>query len=145
MTIRRLDHVSINVNDLSAAKEFFADLGFEVTAEWEAEGEWLDGVVGLKGVKTACIALRAAEGPSWIELVKYISPADETVIQQTFANTLGFRHICLTVEDIETIVSNLKKKGTELFSEIQQYEESYKLCYVRGPEGLILELAEEIK
>jgi catechol 2,3-dioxygenase-like lactoylglutathione lyase family enzyme len=85
------------------------------------------------------------DGQTWIELVKFYTPSDEKDIQQPFANTLGIRHICFAVEDIEAIVAKLKKKGTEIFSEIQQYEESYKLCYVRGPEGIILELAEKIR
>jgi catechol 2,3-dioxygenase-like lactoylglutathione lyase family enzyme len=85
------------------------------------------------------------DGQAWIELVKFYTPSDEKDIQQPFANTLGIRHICFAVEDIEAIVAKLKKKGTEIFSEIQQYEKSYKLCYVRGPEGIILELAEKIR
>ncbi|MEY2196644.1 VOC family protein, partial [Neobacillus sp. BF23-41] len=96
-------------------------------------------------VKTACVGLGMPDGQAWIELVKFYSPSDEKDIQQPFANTLGIRHICFAVEDIEAIVAKLKKKGTEIFSEIQQYEESYKLCYVRGPEGIILELAEKIR
>lgn len=144
MKTYRMDHISINVNDLSAATDFFADLGLELKGEWVSEGEWLDRIVGLSGVKTACAALSAPDGQTWLELVKYHSPADEKGIQPTFANTLGFRHICLAVEDIEGIVAKLKKKGTEIFSEVQQYEESYKLCYVRGPEGVILELAERM-
>ena len=93
----------------------------------------------------ACAGLGTPDGQTWIELIKFYSPSDEKGIQQSFANTLGIRHIAFTIEDIEAVVNNLKKKGTEIFSEIQQYEESYKLCYVRGPEGIILELAEEIK
>ncbi|WP_147533033.1 VOC family protein [Bacillus marasmi] len=144
MKINRIDHVSINVNDLSEAKAFFIDLGLEVKAEWELDGEQLDRIVGLKGVKTACVGLGMPDGKTWIELVKYITPSDEGEIQQTFANTLGIRHICFAVEDIEAIIAKLKQKGTEVFSEIEQYGESYKLCYVRGPEGIILELAEKI-
>ncbi|WHZ02922.1 VOC family protein [Neobacillus sp. YX16] len=144
MKINRIDHVSINVNDLSEAKAFFLDLGLEVQAEWELDGEQLDRIVGLKDVKTACVGLGMPDGQAWIELVKFYTPLDEKDIQQPFANTLGIRHICFAVEDIEAIVAKLKKKGTEIFSEIQQYEESYKLCYVRGPEGIILELAEKI-
>jgi catechol 2,3-dioxygenase-like lactoylglutathione lyase family enzyme len=145
MKINRIDHVSINVNDLSVAKAFFLDLGLEVQAEWEMDGEQLDRIVGLNDVKTACVGLGTPDGQVWIELVKFLTPSDEKSIQQPFANTLGIRHICFAVEDIEAIVSKLKKKGTETFSEIEQYEESYKLCYVRGPEGIILELAEKIK
>lgn len=136
--------MSINVNDLSGAKAFFLDLGLEVQAEWELDGEQLDRIVGLRDVKTACVALGMPDGEAWIELVKFYSPSDEKDIQLPAANTLGIRHICLAVEDIEAIVAKLKKNGTEIFSEIQRYEESYKLCYVRGPEGMILELAEKI-
>jgi catechol 2,3-dioxygenase-like lactoylglutathione lyase family enzyme len=145
MKINRVDHVSINVNDLSAAKAFFLDLGLGVQAEWESDGEQLDRIVGLKDVKTACVGLGMPGGQAWIELVKYKTPADDQDIQQPFANTLGIRHICFNVEDLEAIVAKLKKNGTEIFSEIQQYGESYKLCYVRGPEGIILELAENIR
>ncbi|MFC7782896.1 VOC family protein [Rossellomorea sp. GCM10028870] len=145
MKINRIDHVSINVQDLSGAKAFFLDLGLQVQAEWEMEGEQLDRIVGLKDVKTACVGMGMPDGQAWIELVKFYSPSDEEGIQQTFPNTLGIRHICFAVEDLETIVSNLKMKGSEIFSEIQQYEDKYRLCYVRGPEGIILELAEEIR
>ncbi|MCF8564684.1 VOC family protein [Alicyclobacillus tolerans] len=145
MKVNRMDHVSINVNDLLAAKEFFLDLGLEVEAEWEMEGEWVGQVIGLNDVKTTCVALRTADGQAWIELVKFYTPSDEQDIQKPYANTLGIRHIAFAVDDIEAIVAKLEKKGTEIFSEIQQYEESYKLCYIRGPEGIILELAEQIK
>lgn len=144
MKINRIDHVSINVNNLSEAKAFFVDLGLQVQAEWELDGELLDKIVGLNHVKTACVALGMPDGEAWIELVKFYTPSDENGIQQPFANTLGIRHICFAVEDLEAIVAKLKRKGTEIFSEIQQYEDSYKLCYVRGPEGIIIELAEKI-
>ncbi|SDN04916.1 VOC family protein [Bacillus sp. OK048] len=145
MKVNRIDHVSINVNDLSEAKAFFLDLGLEVQAEWEMDGEQLDRIVRLNNVKTACVGMGMPDGQAWIELVKFYTPSDEKDSQIPFANTLGIRHICFNVEDIEAIVAKLKKKGTEIFSEIQQYEESYKLCYVRGPEGIILELAEKIR
>jgi catechol 2,3-dioxygenase-like lactoylglutathione lyase family enzyme len=144
MKFNRIDHVSINVNDLSEAKAFFLDLGLEVKAEWELDGEMLDRIVGLTNVKTACVGMGMPDGQAWIELVKFYYPSDEKELQKPLANTLGIRHICFAVEDIEAIVAKLKRKGTEIFSEIQQYEESYKLCYVRGPEGIILELAEKI-
>lgn len=145
MKIHRIDHVSINVNDLAAAKAFFLDFGLEVQGEGELEGAWLDQLIGLQGVKTALVFLRTPDGEANIELVKYYRPSDEKGIQQTYANTLGIRHIAFAVEDIEAIVAKLKKKGTEIFGEIYNYENTYKLCYFRGPEGIILELAEEIK
>lgn len=145
MKIHRIDHVCINVNDLSAAKDFFVDLGLEVQGEAELEGGWLGPLIGLHGVKTALVFMKTADGETSIELVKYHTPADENGIQKTFANTLGIRHIAFVVEDIEAIVAKLKQKGSEIFSEVYRYEDSYKLCYIRGPEGIILELAEQIK
>lgn len=145
MKILRIDHVSVIVNDLPAAKEFFIDLGLEVMGEGELEGELVEQVVGLNNVKTALVMMRAPDGQANLELVKFYTPQDERGIQQSSANTLGIRHIAFAVEDIEAIVAKLKKKGVEIFSDIQYYEDIYKLCYIRGPEGIILELAEQIK
>ena len=145
MTIRRIDHVGVIVNDLPAAKAFFLDLGLEVLGEEELEGEWLERIVGLHDVKDEVVMLRTPDGEANLELVKFYKPVDEKGIQRPLANTLGIRHIAFAVEDIEAVVARLKKKGGELFGEIQNYENVYKLCYVRGPEGIILELAEQIK
>ncbi|WP_433747717.1 VOC family protein [Falsibacillus pallidus] len=143
MKINRIDHISINVHNLSEAKAFFVDLELEVQAEWEMEGEQLDRIVGLNGVKTSCVGLGMPDGEAWIELVKFNAPPDKKGIQQSFANTLGIRHFSFNVDDLDAIIAKLKERGTEIFSEIEQYEDSYKLCYVRGPEGIILELAEK--
>lgn len=145
MKIQRIDHVGVVVNDLAAAKAFFLDLGLELQGEAELEGSLVDQVVGLNDVKTAMVWLRMPDGQASLELIKFYTPSDENGIQQSCANTLGIRHIAFAVEDIEAIVAKLKKNGTEIFSEIQNYEDIYKLCYVRGPEGIILELAEQIK
>lgn len=144
MKIHRIDHVGVVVEDLSAAKAFFLDLGLEMVGEGELEGSLLNQVVGLDDVKTAIVMLSTPDGQTNLELCKFYRPADEKGIQQCFANTLGIRHITFAVEDIEAIVAKLKKNGVEIFSEIQNYEDIYKLCYVRGPEGIILELAERI-
>lgn len=136
--------VGVVVDDLAAAKAFFLDLGLEVQGEGEVEGEWVDRVVGLQNVKAAIVMLGTPDGQAQIELTKFYTPSDEQGIQPSFANTLGIRHITFAVEDIEAIVTKLKKNGTDIFSEIQPYEASYKLCYVRGPGGIILELAEPI-
>ncbi|HEY7127911.1 MAG TPA: VOC family protein [Ktedonobacterales bacterium] len=137
--------MGVIVNDLSAAKAFFLDLGLQVLGEGELEGELLDQVTGLNDAKTALVLLGTPDGQATIELAKFYRPSDEKGIQPSFANTLGIRHITFAVEDIEAIVAKLKEKGTEIFSEIQTYENEYKLCYIRGPEGIILELAEQIK
>ncbi|SFB49546.1 Catechol 2,3-dioxygenase [Cohnella sp. OV330] len=144
MKIHRIDHIGINVNDLAAAKAFFIEFGLEVHGEWEAEGAWLDEIVGLENVKTSCVALRSPDGQTWLELVQYIHPSDKNGVQQTHSNTLGIRHICFAVDDIDALVDKMKKKGMETFSEIKNYKDIYKMCYVRGPEGIILELAERI-
>jgi catechol 2,3-dioxygenase-like lactoylglutathione lyase family enzyme len=109
------------------------------------EGEWVERIIGLHDVKDEVVMLRTPDGGANLELVKFYKPLDEKGMQRPLANTLGIRHICFAVEDIEAVVAKLKKKGAELFSEIQNYENAYKLCYVRGPEGIILELAEQIK
>lgn len=145
MKIKRMDHVAVIVNDLSAVKEFFLDFGLEVRGEWEMEGDLMGYAAELHGAKVACVGLGTRDGQTWIELIKFLEPSNEKEIQPSFANTLGIRHIAFSVEDMEAIVAKLKKKDAEIFSEIQQYEEMYKLCFVRGPEGIILELAEELK
>ncbi len=145
MRIHRIDHVGVIVDDLAAAKAFFLALGLEVQGEGDVAGAWVDRVIGLDGVKSTVVFLRVPGGEGGIELSKFSTPADERGIQPSFANTLGIRHIAFAVEDIEAVVAKLKKNGTEIFSEIQHYEDSYKLCYVRGPEGIIIELAEQIK
>jgi len=142
---RGIDHVGIIVNDLMAVKAFFLDLGLEVLAEWEVEGDRVvERVIGLDNVKNAAVMLGVPGGQSNVELVQFLTPADEGGIQQLPANALGIRHISFAVEDIEAIVARLKEKGAEPFSEIQ-YLAGYKVCYIRGPEGLILELGEQVK
>ncbi len=145
MRIRRIDHVDIVVNDLAAAKAFFLDLGLELEGEAELEGEWLDEVIGLKDARSAIVYLRPPGGGTGIELSKFYAPSDEHGIEKASMSTPGIRHIAFVVEDIEDMVAKLKKRGAETFSEVKRYEDSYKLCYVRGPEGIILELAEELK
>lgn len=144
MKVQRIDHVGVIVRDLAAAKAFFIDLGLEVLGEGELAGAWVDRVVRLDGVKVAFVMLRTRDGQANIELITFYSPSDDRAIQQPSANALGIRHIAFVVEDIEAVVARLKKNGAEPFSQIQQFEDSYKLCYVRGPEGMIVELAEQI-
>ena len=139
-----MDHVGINVEDLEAAKEFFLDLG--LTVQWEADlgGELVERVIKLKNVRDRAVMLQTPDGRGVIELVKFYSPIDEKGIQPSFANTLGIRHVAFLVDDVEWVVAKLKTKGVELFGEIVNYENIYKDCFVRGPEGIIVELAEKI-
>jgi catechol 2,3-dioxygenase-like lactoylglutathione lyase family enzyme len=144
MKVRRIDHVGIIVNDLAAAKAFFIEFGLEVMGEQELEGELVDRVVGLRDVKSEIVMMRSPDGGTNLELAKFHRPADGGDLQPALANAPGIRHIAFVVEDIEAVVAKLEKRGAELFGEIQNYKNVYKVCYVRGPEGIILELAEEI-
>lgn len=145
MKVQRMDHVGVIVNDLPAAKAFFLELGLEVIREVDVEGEWVERIIGLTDVRETVVMLRVPGGEANLELVKFYMPLDEKGIQPSFANTLGIRHIAFAVEDIEGMTAKLKNKGAKLFGEITNYKDMYKLCYVRGPEGIIVELAEKIE
>ncbi len=145
MSVHRIDHVGIIVNDLPAAKAFFLELGLEMEGEGKVEGELVERVTGLRNAKAEIVMLRTPDGETNIELSKFHSPTDENGIQRSLANTLGIRHITFVVDDVEAMVAKLQKDGAELVGEIQTYENEYKLCYIRGPEGIILELAEQLE
>jgi len=144
MKIHRIDHIGVIVEDLDAAKAFFLELGLEVMGEGGMEGEWVERIIGLEGVKGEIAMMQTPDGEANIELVRFITPTDDNDRELPLANTRGIRHIAFAVEDIEGIVEKLKAHGAQLVGEIQNYEDTYKLCYVRGPEGIILELAEHI-
>jgi catechol 2,3-dioxygenase-like lactoylglutathione lyase family enzyme len=143
MRINRIDHIGVIVDDLAAAKAFFLDFGLEVQGEADMEGELVDRLLGLRRLKTSLVMMRPPGGEASIELIKFHSPADHNDVQLS-VTAPGIRHIAFLVEDLDALVATLKAKGAEAFSEIQTYGNSYKLCYVRGPEGIILDLAEEI-
>ena len=145
MKIRHVDHVGMVVNDLEAAKAFFVDLGFTVVGQTAVGGEWVGRVIGLKDVKSDIVMLRAPDGQLNLELSKFHQPKAVGDMQPVAANTLGLRHISFQVDNLDGIVKTLQQKGHQLVGEVQTYEDSWKLCYVRGPEGIIIELAERIK
>ena len=144
MKVRHVDHIGINVEDLKAAKTFFTDLGFKVVGEMVMQGELVDRVIGLKGVKDNIVMLQAPDGKLNLELVKFHRPLDKNGIQQSAANTLGLRHLCFEVEGLDEILASLQQKGHQLVGEVQTYKNSWKLCYIHGPEGIIIELAEKL-
>jgi catechol 2,3-dioxygenase-like lactoylglutathione lyase family enzyme len=145
MKIRHIDHIGINVEDLDSAKSFFTDLGFTVVGQMVMESELLDRVIGLKNAKDDLVMLKAPDGQLNIELVKFHHPKDANGIQQLAANTLGLRHLCFDVEGLDEILASLQQKGHQLVGEVQTYEDAWKLCYIRGPEGIIVELAERLE
>ena len=144
MTVLRMDNVLIVVNDLEAAKAFFAELGMELEGETTVEGPWVDRIVGLDGVRSDIAVLRTPDGHSRVELIKFQTPPATTAEPNAPVNTLGMRRIMFAVKDIEAVLARLQARGAELMGELVQYESSYRLCYLRGPEGIIIALAERI-
>jgi catechol 2,3-dioxygenase-like lactoylglutathione lyase family enzyme len=144
MGLQRMEHVGIVVDDLSAAIEFFVVLGLVLEREVPVEGRWVDRVVGPNGVRADIAIMHTPDGIGQLELTKFHSPSSHGDNQQAPANTPGIRHLAFAVEDIDGVVAALRARGAELVGEVAQYEDSYRLCYVRGPEGMIIELAEKI-
>ena len=140
-----MDNVLIVVNDLEAAKAFFAELGMELEGETTVEGPWVDSTVGLRNVHADITMMRTPDGPGRVELTKFHRPpAVRAEPESAPANTLGIRRIMFAVEDIDDVVARLRGHGAELLGEIAQYEDMYRLCFLRGPEGIIIGLAEQL-
>jgi catechol 2,3-dioxygenase-like lactoylglutathione lyase family enzyme len=145
MTLQRMDNVLIVVDDLEAAKAFFAELGMELEGEATNEGRWVDHVVGLDGVRCDLAMMRTPDGHGGVELAKFHSPpAVRAEPESAPTNTLGIRRIMFAVDGIDDVVARLRRHGAELVGEIAQYEDSYRLCFLRGPEGIIIGLAEQL-
>jgi catechol 2,3-dioxygenase-like lactoylglutathione lyase family enzyme len=144
MAIQRMEHVGIVVSDIAAATEFFTELGLVVEGEAPVEGRWVDRIVGLEGVRADIVMMQVPDGNARIELTKFHSPPGRDEGADAPANAPGIRHVSFAVEDIDAVVAGLRARGTELVGEVVRYEDSYRLCYVRGPQGIIVELAEKI-
>jgi catechol 2,3-dioxygenase-like lactoylglutathione lyase family enzyme len=145
MTIKRMDNVLIVVEDLDAAKAFFAELGMELEGETQVEGPFVDSTVGLDGVRADIAMMRTPDGHGRVELSRFHTPpAVRSGPQNAPANTLGIRRIMFAVDDIDDVVARLRGHGAELVGEMAQYEDMYRLCFLRGPEGIIIGLAERL-
>jgi len=142
--IVRMDNVGIVVDDLAAATEFFVELGLELEGEAPVGGRWVDRVVGLDDVRVDVAMVRTPDGHSRLELTKFHTPAAIGAEPNASANTLGIRRIMFAVDDIDAVVASLRARGVGLVGEVAQYEDSYRLCYVRGPEGIIVGLSEQL-
>jgi catechol 2,3-dioxygenase-like lactoylglutathione lyase family enzyme len=146
MALRRMDHVGVVVDDLAAAIAFFVELGLELEGEAQVEGRWVDRVAGLDGVLVDIAMMRTPDGHGRLELTKFHRPgATRAGPKDAPANTLGIRNIMFAVDDIEEVVARLHAHGAELVGEIAQYEDIYRLCYIRGPEGILVALAEQLR
>lgn len=140
-----MDNVLIVVDDLEAALAFFAELGMELQGQTQVEGPWVDSVVGLEDVRVDIAMLRTPDGHSRIELTRFRTPpAVRAEPRDAPANALGIRRIMFAVDDVDDVVARLSNHGGELVGEIAQYEDRYRLCFVRGPEGIMIGLAEEL-
>jgi catechol 2,3-dioxygenase-like lactoylglutathione lyase family enzyme len=146
MTLQRMDNVLIVVEDLEAVKAFFAELGMELEGETTLEGPWVDCTLGLKDVRADVTMLRAPNGHGRVELTRFHRPAAvKAEPENAPANTLGIRRIMFAVDDIDDVVDRLRGHGAELLGGIARYEDIYRLCFMRGPEGIIVGLAEQLR
>ncbi|WP_346044211.1 VOC family protein [Actinomadura chokoriensis] len=140
-----MDNVLIVVDDLEAVIAFFVELGMELEGKGPLEGDWAERVIGLEDVRQDVAMLRIPDGPGRVELAKFHRPrAIQPEPKDAPANTLGIRRIMFAVDDIEDVIARLRAHGAELVGELEQYEDLYRLCYVRGPEGIIVGLAEQL-
>ncbi|MEU8288311.1 VOC family protein [Micromonospora sp. NPDC048905] len=145
MAIQRMDNVLIVVDDLDAVIAFFVELGMELEGRGPVEGRWVERVIGLDDVRQEVAMLRTPDGHGKVELAMFHTPAAvRAEPADAPANTLGIRRIMFAVDDVEDVIARLRPHGAELVGELAQYENSYRLCYVRGPEGIIVGLAEQL-
>jgi catechol 2,3-dioxygenase-like lactoylglutathione lyase family enzyme len=144
MTIQRMDNVAIVVEDLDAAIAFFTELGMELEGRAHIEGRWAERIVGLVGMRSEIAMMRTPDGHGKVELTKYHTPAAIGRPHDPPPNTLGLHRVMFAVDDIDDTVARLRAHGAELLGEVAQYEDYYRLCYLRGPEEIILGLAQQI-
>jgi catechol 2,3-dioxygenase-like lactoylglutathione lyase family enzyme len=144
MTIQRMDHVGIVVDDLAAATAFFVELGLEPRGDGTVDGRWVDRIVGLEGIRVQYAMMQTPDGDGRLELIKFHSPSYQGDNRHAPANAPGIRHLAFVVDVLDDVVARLQARGAELVGELERYEDIYRLCYVRSPEGIIIELAERI-
>jgi catechol 2,3-dioxygenase-like lactoylglutathione lyase family enzyme len=139
-----MEHVGVVVDDLTDATEFFLELGLELQGEAQVEGAWVDRVVGLERVRADIVMLQTPDGQGRVELSTFHSPMQDAERPFEPADTPGIRHLSFAVDDIDALLARLKARGNELVGTLERYGDTYRLCYVRGPAGIIVELAERL-
>mgnify|MGYP000858092569 CR=1 FL=1 len=145
MALQRMDNVLIVVEDLEAVTAFFIEIGMTLDGETQVEGEWVGKVIGLEGVRCDIVMLRTPDGHGRVELSRFHAPAAVRLEPQDApSNALGLRRIMFAVDDVDDLVERLRAHGAELVGEIAQFQDMYRLCFVRGPEGIVVGLAEEL-
>jgi catechol 2,3-dioxygenase-like lactoylglutathione lyase family enzyme len=144
VTLQRMDNVGIVVESLDAAVSFFAELGLELEGQATIEGEWAGRVTGLGDQHVEIAMMRTPDGHSRLELSRFLTPPPVSDHRNAPVNALGYLRVMFAVDDIDDTLARLRKHGAELVGEVVQYEDVYRLCYIRGPEGLLIGLAEQI-
>lgn len=144
MTVKRMDNMGIVVEDLENAVTFFTELGLELEGRAPIAGEWADRVTGLRDMRVEVAMMRTPDGHSRLEISRFLAPPVIADHRTAPVNALGYLRVMFTVEDIDDVLARLGKRGAELVGEVVQYEQAYRLCYIRGPEGILIGLAQEI-
>src|SRR6187431_3011784 len=144
MAVERMDNVGIVVDDLGATIDFFRELGLELEGRTTIEGEWAGRVTGLRDQRVEMAMMRTPDGHSRLELSRFLAPPVIADHRNAPVNALGYLRVMFAVEDIDDTLARLRKHGAQLVGEVVQYEDVYRLCYIRGPEGLLIGLAEQI-
>src|SRR6186713_2864236 len=144
MALRRMDNVGIVVDDLPATIEFFRELGLELEGQFTIEGEWSGRVTGLRDQRVEVAMMRTPDGHSRIELSRYLAPPVIADHRNAPVNALGYLRVMFAVDDIDETLERLYQRGAQLVGEVVQYKDTYRLCYIRGPEGLLIGLAQEL-
>jgi catechol 2,3-dioxygenase-like lactoylglutathione lyase family enzyme len=145
MTLKRMDNVGIVVESLDSAISFFSDLGLRLEGRAMIEGEWAGRVTGLGSQRVEIAMLVTPDGHSRLELSRFLTPPVVADHRSAPVNALGYLRVMFTVDDIDETLDKLRKRGAQLVGDVVQYEEAYRLCYIRGPEGLLIGLAEELR
>jgi len=144
MTVKRMDNVGIVVEDIDAAIAFFVELGLDLEGRAPIEGDWADGVTGLPGMRVEIAMMRTPDGHSRLELSRFLAPPVVADHRVSPVNALGYLRVMFTVDDIDDTLVRLGKRGATLVGDVVQYENMYRLCYIRGPEGILIGLAEQL-
>ena len=144
MAIKRMDNVGIVVEDLAATIDFFRELGLELEGRGTIEGEWAGRVTGLGDQRVEIAMMRTPDGHSRLELSRFVAPPTIADHRNAPVNALGYLRVMFAVDDVDDTVERLRKRGAQLVGEVVQYKDAYRLCYIRGPEGLLIGLAQEL-
>ncbi|MCC6237926.1 MAG: VOC family protein [Dehalococcoidia bacterium] len=144
MSVKRMDNVGIVVQDLDAAIAFFTELGLVLEGRAPIEGDWAEGVTGLQGMRVEIAMMRTPDGHGRLELSRFLAPPVVADHRSAPVNALGYLRVMFAVDDIDDTLARLARHGAELVGDVVRYLDAYRLCYLRGPEGILIGLAEEL-